>query len=80
MVEKIAELDDALTVKYLEGREISVQEMKDALRKAVLTNCATPAFCGSAMRNKGIQVLLDAVIDYLPSPADIPPVQRHRPR
>ena len=74
MVEKIAELDDALTVKYLEGGEISVQELKDALRKAVLTNRATPAFCGSAMRNKGIQVLLDAVIDYLPSPADIPPV------
>jgi elongation factor G len=74
MVEKIAELDDALTVKYLEGSEISVQELKDALRKAVLTNRATPAFCGSAMRNKGIQVLLDAVIDYLPSPADIPPV------
>ncbi len=74
MVEKIAELDDALTVKYLEGGEISIQELKDALRKAVLTNRATPAFCGSAMRNKGIQVLLDAVIDYLPSPADIPPV------
>lgn len=75
MVEKIAELDDALTVKYLEGSEISVQELKDALRKAVLTNRATPAFCGSAMRNKGIQVLLDAVIDYLPSPADILPVR-----
>ena len=74
MVEKIAELDDTLTVKYLEGGEISEQELKDALRKAVLTNRATPAFCGSAMRNKGIQVLLDAVIDYLPSPADKPPV------
>ena len=74
MVEKIAELDDTLTVKYLEGGEISEQELKDALRKAVLSNRATPAFCGSAMRNKGIQVLLDAVIDYLPSPADKPPV------
>jgi elongation factor G len=74
MVEKIAELDDVLTVKYLEGGEINMQELKDALRKAVLTNRATPAFCGSAMRNKGVQVLLDAVIDYLPSPADIPPV------
>jgi elongation factor G len=79
MVEKIAELDDALTVKYLEGGEISVQELKDALRKAILTNRATPAFCGSAMRNKGIQVLLDAVIDYLPSPADIPPVRGTNP-
>jgi elongation factor G len=74
MVEKIAELDDVLTVKYLEGGEINMQELKEALRKAVLTNRATPAFCGSAMRNKGVQVLLDAVIDYLPSPADIPPV------
>ena len=79
MVEKIAELDDALTVKYLEGGEISTQELKDALRKAVLTNRATPAFCGSAMRNKGVQVLLDAVIDYLPSPADIPPVRGTNP-
>ncbi len=79
MVEKIAELDDALTVRYLEGEEISVPELKEALRKAVLTNKTTPAFCGSAMRNKGIQVLLDAVIDYLPSPADIPPVRGVNP-
>ena len=79
MVEKIAELDDALTVRYLEGGEISVPELKEALRKAVLANRATPAFCGSAMRNKGIQVLLDAVIDYLPSPADIPPVRGTNP-
>jgi elongation factor G len=79
MVEKIAELDDALTVRYLQGDEISVPELKEALRKAVLENKATPAFCGSAMRNKGIQVLLDAVIDYLPSPADIPPVRGTNP-
>jgi len=74
MLERIAELDDELTVKYLEGDTISVNEMKQALRKAVLDNRATPIFCGSAMRNKGVQALLDAVIDYLPSPADIPPV------
>jgi elongation factor G len=79
MVEKIAELDDALTVKYLEGGEIGVQEMKDALRKAVLANRTTPAFCGSAMRNKGVQVLLDSVIDYLPSPADVLPVRATNP-
>ncbi len=79
MVEKIAEVDDVLTVKYLEGGEISVEEMKVALRKAVLNNQATPVFCGSAMRNKGVQVLLDAVIDYLPSPADVPPVQGTNP-
>ena len=75
MIEKIAELDDDLTVKFLEGAEMSVDELKNALRKAVLTSKATPVYCGSAMRNKGIQVLLDAVIDLLPSPADIPPVR-----
>jgi len=75
MVEKIAELDDDLTVKYLEGAEITVPELKAALRKGVLASKVTPVYCGSAMRNKGIQVLLDAVIDLLPSPADIPPVE-----
>ena len=75
MIEKIAELDDELTVKYLEGGEFTIEELKTALRKAVLTNRTAPVFCGSAMRNKGIQILLDSVIDYLPSPADIPPVR-----
>ena len=79
MVEKIAEQDDALTVTYLEGGEIGLDDLKAALRKAVLTNKATPVFCGSAMRNKGVQVLLDAVIDCLPSPEDIPPVQGSDP-
>ena len=75
LVEKIAELDDDLTFKYLEGEEISVQELKLALRKAVINNVATPAFCGTALRNKGVQPLLDAIIDYLPSPEDIPAVE-----
>jgi len=75
LVEKVAELDDDLTSKYLEGEEISVQELKDALRKAVIANEATPAFCGTALKNKGVQPLLDAIIDYLPSPADIPSVE-----
>jgi elongation factor G len=75
MVEKIAELDDHLTVKYLEGAEIAVDDLKAALRKAVLANQAYPVFCGSSLRNKGVQVLLDAVIDYLPSPADVPSVK-----
>ena len=75
MVEKIAELDDDLTLKYLEAQEIGVDEMKAALREAVISNRAAPVFCGSSLKNKGVQVLLDAVIDYLPSPADIPPVQ-----
>ncbi|MBC8333904.1 MAG: elongation factor G [Anaerolineales bacterium] len=75
LVEKVAELDDDLTSKYLEGEEISVQELKAAIRKAVIANEATPAFCGTALKNKGVQPLLDAIIDYLPSPADIPPVE-----
>ena len=71
LVEKIAELDDDLTFKYLEGEEITIPELKAALRKAVLENKAAPAFCGTALKNKGVQPLLDAVVDYLPSPADI---------
>ncbi len=79
MVEKIAELDEHLTVKYLEGAEISIEDLKVALRKAVIANRAYPVFCGSSLRNKGVQVLLDAVIDYLPSPADIPSVKGTQP-
>jgi elongation factor G len=75
LVERIAELDDELTVKYLEGEEINLDELKSALRRSVIAGKATPVFCGSSLRNKGVQILLDAVIDYLPSPADIPPVQ-----
>lgn len=79
LVERICELDDDLTVKFLEGDEISVDELKAGLRKAVISNRATPVFCGSSLRNKGVQLLLDAVIDYLPSPADIPPVVGNHP-
>jgi elongation factor G len=75
LVERIAELDDELTVKYLEGEEINLDELKAALRRSVIAGRATPVFCGSSLRNKGVQILLDAVIDYLPSPADIPPVK-----
>lgn len=74
LVEKIAELDDALIIKFLENEKISVEELKTALRKAVISNKATPVLCGSSLKNKGVQPVLDAVIDYLPSPADIPPV------
>ncbi|HZM25433.1 MAG TPA: elongation factor G [Anaerolineales bacterium] len=75
MVEKIAELDDELTVKYLEAQEISVPELKAALRNAVIASKVAPVFCGSSLKNKGVQVLLDAVVDFLPSPAEIPPVR-----
>jgi elongation factor G len=74
MVERIAELDDELTLKYLEAQEITVEELKAALRKGVIASQAAPVFCGSSLKNKGVQVLLDAVIDYLPSPADVPPL------
>ncbi|MBI4733164.1 MAG: elongation factor G [Chloroflexi bacterium] len=80
MVERIAELDDSLTVKYLEGKQISVEELKAALRKGVIASIATPIFCGSSLRNKGVQPVLDAVIDYLPSPMDVPPVRGMDPR
>jgi elongation factor G len=80
MVEQIAELDDRLTVKYLEGREITQDELKETLRSAVLASRATPVFCGSSLRNKGVQLVLDAIIDYLPSPLDVPAVRGTDPR
>jgi len=75
MVEKIAETDDHLTLKYLEAEKISEEELMTALRKAVIANKTTPVFCGSSLKNKGVQPLLDAVVDYLPSPTDILPVR-----
>jgi elongation factor G len=80
MVEQIAETDDTLTLKYLEGEQISIDELKAALRHSTITGKVTPVLCGSSLRNKGVQPLLDAVIDFLPSPADIPPVVGIDPR
>ena len=80
MVEQIAETDDELTLKYLEGQKISEDELKSALRNAVITGRATPVYCGSSLRNRGVQPLLDAVLDFLPSPGDVPPVQGIHPR
>ncbi len=74
MVEKIAESDDALTEKFLAGEDISVPELKAALRKATIEVRLHPVMTGTALRNKGVQLVLDAVVDYLPSPIDIPPV------
>lgn len=79
MIEKIAETDDELTMKYLEGEDISVGELKVALRKAVIDGKANPCFCGSSLKNKGVQTILDAVIDYLPSPVDIAAVRGYNP-
>ena len=71
MIEKIVETDENMMVKYLEGAEFTVEELKSALRQAVITNQIFPVYCGSALKNKGVQLVLDAVIDYLPSPVDI---------
>ena len=75
LVEQIAETDDELTEKFLEGTEITSEELHAALRRAVIHGKLTPAYCGSSLRNKGVQPLLNAVVDYLPSPLDIPPVR-----
>ncbi len=79
MVEQIAETDDDLTLKYLEGEVISVEELKAALRRAVIAGKLAPVFCGTSLRNKGVQPVLDAVVEYLPSPLDIPPVKGRKP-
>ncbi len=74
MVESISETDDQLLEKYLSGEEVTNDELKAALRRATITNQVQPVLCGSAFKNKGVQPLLDAVVDYLPSPLDVPPI------
>ena len=80
MIQAIADLDDAIAVKYLEGQELTPAELDAALRKATIAVKIVPVLCGTALRNKGIHPLLDAVIAYLPSPADVPPVTGVDPR
>jgi elongation factor G len=75
MVEKVAESDDALIEKYLSGEELTIDEIKEGLRKMTISTQIYPVFCGSALSNKGIQKVLDGVIDYLPSPKDVPAVK-----
>ncbi len=79
LIERIAETDDDLTHRFLEGETLSVAELKVALRKATLTGKIVPVLCGSSLRNKGVQPMLDAVIDYLPAPIDIPSVNGTNP-
>src|SRR6185312_15786416 len=74
MVESVGHVDDQIALSYLEGHDISLHELKSGIRRATLANAATPVLCGSALKNKGVQLMLDAVVDYLPSPVDIPPV------
>lgn len=80
LVEKVAETDDELLNKYLEGTEPTYEEMKKAIRKATIANKLIPVFCGSALKNQGVQPMLDAVVDFLPSPLDIPPVKGIKPK
>lgn len=80
LLEAIAEHDDELLMKYLEGEEITPEEMKKAVREATLSLDITPVFCGSAFKNKGVQLLLDGVVDFLPSPVDVPAVTGTLPR
>ncbi len=75
MIEALAEVDDQVLISYVEGHALSPQEIKKAIRRATISYLITPVLCGAALRNKGIQPLLDAVVDYLPSPADLPPVK-----
>ncbi|HQA96258.1 MAG TPA: elongation factor G, partial [Candidatus Colwellbacteria bacterium] len=80
LLEKIVENDDKLMSDYLEGKEIGLEDLRRILRKAVLSLKIVPVVCGSALKNKGVQLVLDAVIDYLPAPTDLPPVKGHDPK
>ena len=80
LVEKVAEADDALMEKYLEGEELSIEELKAGIRKLTIAGEAYPVFCGSAFKNKGVQPMLDAVVDYLPTPLDVPAIVGHDPK
>ncbi len=80
LIEKIVEKDDVLMAEYLEGKEPSVESLKKILRKETIANRLVPVFCGSALQNKGVQLVLDAVVDYLPSPLDMPPVKGTNPK
>ncbi|RME48096.1 MAG: elongation factor G [Chloroflexi bacterium] len=79
LIECIAETDEELTLKYLEGEEFTVDELRQGLRRATISNQLVPVLCGSALKNKGVQPLLDAVVDYLPSPLDVPPIKGVNP-
>ena len=80
LLERVAEVDDVVAMHYLEGEDISVEELQRALRDATLESKLVPVLCGSALRNKGIQPLLDAVIHYLPSPLEVPPIEGVNPK
>jgi len=80
LIEAVAEVDDQLLISYVEGHPVSEGELKKALRRVTLANVVTPVLCGSALRNRGVRPLLNAVADYLPSPTDVPPVRGTHPK
>ncbi|MDD4124278.1 MAG: elongation factor G [Eubacteriales bacterium] len=79
LIEHVAEFDDSLFEKYLDGIEIAVEELKNAIRKATISNKFVPVLCGTSYKNKGVQKLLDAIVDYMPSPVDIPAIMGTNP-
>ena len=79
LVEHVAELDDNLMDKYLSGEELTINEIKDCIRKATISNEMVPVTCGTSYKNKGVQKLLDAIVDYMPAPTDIPPIKGTNP-
>jgi len=79
MIETLCDVDDRIMEKYLSGQEISAQEIRDAIRKGTIELKITPVLCGSSFKNKGVQILLDAIVYYLPSPLDVPPVKGLNP-
>ncbi len=80
LLEHVAEIDDTLLEKYLEGKELTEEELKTAIREATITNQMVPVVCGTSYKNKGVQKLLDAVVDYMPSPLDVPPIKGTHPK
>jgi len=80
LVEKVSEVDDIMMDNYLQGKSVAPKELKEAIRRATIANKLTPVLCGTAFKNKGVQLLLDAVVDYLPSPLDVPPIKGTNPK
>jgi len=80
LIESVAESDEELLMKYLEGEELTISEIKKTIRQMTIDNSMVPVLCGSAYKNKGVQQALDAVVDYLPSPIDIPPIKGENPK
>ncbi len=80
LLESVSDFDDAIMEKYLEGEDVEIDELKKAIRKATVSNSIIPVICGTSYKNKGVQLVMDAVVDYLPSPMDVPPIEGINPK